>query len=63
MVKGDKLTANFNPTEHTIIGKKGADVQIRNNLTGEKSRRNVVHLKKVEGEWKVCPESAESESN
>ncbi|KAJ8914062.1 hypothetical protein NQ315_017583 [Exocentrus adspersus] len=52
-VKENKLTSNFNPTPHTVLEKRGNDVSVQNDEIGQKYRRNVIHLKKMEGEWKV----------
>lgn len=54
LVKENKLTPNFSPASHTVTRAKSntGDVEIRNDLTGQQYRRNVVHLKKVEGQWK-----------
>lgn len=54
LVKENKLTSNFNPTPHTVVSTSGSEVNVRNDETGQQLRRNVIHLKKVEGEWKVC---------
>lgn len=54
LIKENKTCPNFNPTQHTVLTKNGGDVQVRNDETGKDYRRNIVHLKKVEGEWKVC---------
>lgn len=54
MVKENKLTTNFNPTPHTIINSKGSEYNVRNDETGQELRRNVIHLKRVEGQWKMC---------
>lgn len=53
MNRENKLTSNFNATPHTIINKDGRDVQIRNDETGKQYRRNVIHLKKIEGNWQL----------
>lgn len=52
-VKENKLTTNFSPVPHTIVDKFGGDVTVQNDETGQSFRRNVLHLKKIEGEWKV----------
>lgn len=57
MEKGNKLSANFKQTPHVVEHTEGGDVIVRNEETGQKLRRNVIHLKKVEGEWKVQDES------
>lgn len=57
MTKENKLTTTFNDTPHTVINKEGADVDLVNYANGQRLRRNVVHLKRVEGQWKVCAES------
>lgn len=56
-VKENKLTSNFNPIPHTVVGKNDADISLQNDETGKQIRRNIVHLKKVEGEWKVMDNS------
>ncbi|XP_038221597.1 uncharacterized protein K02A2.6-like [Zerene cesonia] len=50
--KTNKLSPNFDSTKHTVKSKKGGDVEVQNDKTGQQLRRNIVHLKKVEGEWK-----------
>lgn len=54
-VKENKLTATFNDAPHTVLNKKGNDVEVVNDENGKRLRRNIVHLKKVEGKWEVCP--------
>ncbi|XP_055910452.1 uncharacterized protein K02A2.6-like [Eupeodes corollae] len=49
----DRKSLNFEPTSHTIVSNNNGDIEIRNDETGNKIRRNVVHLKKVEGQWKA----------
>lgn len=53
LIKDNKLTSNFSPTEHTVTGINGSDVQVRNDETGKEYRRNIVHLKKINGSWTV----------
>lgn len=53
VIKENKLTPSFDPTTHKVVEKKGNDMTVENTETGHRVRRNVVHLKKVEGEWKV----------
>lgn len=53
MTKQNKLSSNYEPETHTVEANKGGDVSLRNDETGQRIRRNVVHLKRVEGEWKV----------
>lgn len=59
--KHNKLTPNFDSTPHTVTGKKGGDVTIRDDGTGREYRRNVVHLKRIEGNWQVCPSEKSQE--
>lgn len=60
--RANKLTPNFNPTQYTVESSKAGDCVVRNDETGQSYRRNVVHLKKVEGEWKaVVPEKENEE--
>lgn len=60
LVKDNKLTPNFNPVPHTVVGTKGSEINVRNDETGQEFRRNIIHLKKVEGEWKVCDKGEEN---
>lgn len=52
-IKPNKISPNFDSTEHTVVEMNGGDVLIKNNETGQQKRRNIVHLKKVEGQWQV----------
>ncbi|CAG9137613.1 unnamed protein product, partial [Plutella xylostella] len=63
MTKDNKLTAPFNDTPHTVITKNGGDVELQNDDNGQLLRRNIVHLKRIEGQWKVCPEDDNSVDN
>lgn len=51
-IETNKLSSNFNPAPHIVESKTGGDVIIRNEQTGQTLRRNVIHLKRVEGQWK-----------
>lgn len=53
LVKENELTSNFSPASHTITKTNAntGDVEIRNDETGQQYRRNIIHLKKVEGKW------------
>nr|CAH7762165.1 unnamed protein product [Callosobruchus chinensis] len=53
LTKANKIAPNFNGTPHVVTRKIGGDVVVRDDVTEKEYRRNVVHLKKVEGEWKV----------
>lgn len=53
MIKENKLVSEFNPTPHTVVSAEGSDVNVKNDETGQEYRRNIVHLKKIEGQWKV----------
>lgn len=57
--KDNKTCPDFNPIPHTVVSRNGADVKIRNEQTGRELRRNVLHLKKVEGEWRICEQEDE----
>ncbi|CAK1596248.1 unnamed protein product [Parnassius mnemosyne] len=59
LIKENKLVSEFNPTPHTVISSKGSDINIKNDETGQEYRRNIVHLKKVEGQWKVVDQDKE----
>ncbi|KAJ8735710.1 hypothetical protein PYW07_007330 [Mythimna separata] len=56
MNKANKLSTNYEPTQYTVKSRMGGDVEVENDETGQRLRRNIVHLKKVEGEWKVIRE-------
>lgn len=62
MIKENKLTSNFNPTPHTVTSANGSDINIRNDITGHEYKRNIVHLKRVEGEWRVLNKEGEDKS-
>lgn len=49
--KSNKLSLNFDTATHTVKSKTGGDVEVQNDETGQQLRRNILHLKKVEGEW------------
>lgn len=52
-VKENKLIPEFNPTPHTIVSTNGNEINVRNDQTGQEYKRNIVHLKKTEGQWRV----------
>ncbi|XP_053607193.1 uncharacterized protein K02A2.6-like [Plodia interpunctella] len=62
MIKDNKLSLNFDTTSHTVEKAVGGDIQVRNDKTGQSYRRNVVHLKKIQGQWKVI-DSDKGEDN
>jgi transposase InsO family protein len=47
MRKENKLDPTFDPTEHTVLEKRGNETIIGSNQTGQEYRRHVQHLKKV----------------
>lgn len=53
MDKGNKLSLNYNPTPYTVQSSNKGDVTVKNDSTGQVLRRNVVHLKRVEGQWEA----------
>ncbi|XP_063892502.1 uncharacterized protein K02A2.6-like [Helicoverpa armigera] len=55
--KTNKLSLDFDPTIHTVESVNGNDVQLKNDETGQQTRRNVIHLKKAEGQWQVVDKS------
>lgn len=57
--KENKLTPNFKPDAHTVIEKKGGDITVKNDDTGEEYRKNIVHLKKIGDQWTVCNKDKE----
>lgn len=57
MHKNNKLSLNYEPTSHTVESNKNGDVELRNDNTGQVVRRNILHLKRVEGLWKVANET------
>lgn len=54
MSKENKLSTTFSDVPHTVVNKEGNDFELQNDNNGKRLRRNVVHLKRVEGQWKVC---------
>lgn len=65
MNKTNKLSLNYEEAPHIVESNNNGDVQLRNDETCSRIRRNVVHLKKVEGQWKVVDnkQSENSESD
>ncbi|KOB67428.1 Uncharacterized protein OBRU01_19743 [Operophtera brumata] len=61
MDKVNKLSSNYNSTPHTVQSANGGDVSVRNDRTGQVLRRNVVHLKRVEGKWTTVQEKGQDE--
>ncbi|CAH2105722.1 unnamed protein product [Euphydryas editha] len=59
--KTNKLTLNYNPTPHVVENTKNGDITIRNEETGQTLRRNILHLKRIEGQWKAVGEDQEDE--
>lgn len=53
MKKGNKLSANFKSTPLIVEQSQGGDVLVRNEETGQRLRRNVIHLKRIKGQWEV----------
>lgn len=53
VIKNNKLTPEFDPEPRTVVSPNRNEVNIRNDSTGLEYRRNIIHLKKVEGNWKV----------
>lgn len=58
--KINKLASNFNPTQYTVESNNAGDCTVRNDETGQSYRRNIVHLKKVEGQWKAVVQEKEN---
>ena len=58
MDQKNKLNSNFDPTPHVVVGKRNGDVIVSNDDNGKSYRRNIMHLKRVEGEWKVLPKNS-----
>lgn len=54
LIKENKLTTQFNPVPHTVISSIGCEYNVRNDESGQEYKRNIIHLKKVEGEWRIC---------
>lgn len=48
-----EIRSTFNPTPHIVEKSTGGDVTSRNEETGKTVRKNVIKLKRVEGEWKI----------
>ena len=62
MIKENKLTPEFNDTTHTVLSKNGSDVNVQNDENGKQYRRNIVHLKKIEGKWSISKEDNSAET-
>ncbi|KAG7303117.1 hypothetical protein JYU34_013146 [Plutella xylostella] len=63
MIKENKLSLNYDPTSHTVRKCVGGDLEVQNDETGQTYRRNIVHLKKVQGQWTVHNKVAEEEED
>lgn len=63
MMPGNKLSPNYLPIPHTVESTKQGDVELRNDETGQAVRRNVVHLKRKEGQWQVVDKSRDDNIN
>uniref|UniRef100_A0ABD2WCX3 Uncharacterized protein n=1 Tax=Trichogramma kaykai TaxID=54128 RepID=A0ABD2WCX3_9HYME len=61
MFKTNKLTPNFDPVPHTVMDVNKGDVHVRNDTTGQECRRNIVHLKRVNGVWNTIKDAVEEE--
>lgn len=59
--KANKLSANFDSVTHTVKSRTGGDVEVQNDETGQNLRRNVIHLKRVEGEWQINNEKEQED--
>lgn len=57
MVKNNKLSLNYDPAPHTVEANKEGDIMVRNDETGQQLRRNIVHLKRIEGKWQVLEDN------
>ncbi|XP_047991724.1 uncharacterized protein K02A2.6-like isoform X2 [Leguminivora glycinivorella] len=53
ITKENKLSTPFGATTLTVEKVNGGDVEVVNDETGQRYRRNVVHLKRVDGEWQI----------
>lgn len=62
MNRTNKLTLNYNPTPHIVESTKGGDITVRNEETGQMLRRNVLHLKRIEGQWKAVDKEQDEET-
>jgi len=60
LLKENKITPTFDPTPYTMIKANGKDVLVRNEETGKEYRRNIIHLKKKEGEWMICSDNGKN---
>lgn len=49
-VKNNKLSSTFEPTIYKVIKRKGSKVTIESTENSKRYRRNVSHLKKVNGQ-------------
>nr|CAI5849141.1 unnamed protein product [Callosobruchus analis] len=48
----NKLSSNYNPTPHTVEARRDGVVMLKNDEIGRRCRRNIIHLEKIEGQWK-----------
>ena len=60
MDKTSKLSTTFNRTPHVMEKLEGEEILVRHEETGQRLRRNVIHLKRVEGQWKSVEEGNDS---
>jgi len=60
LFKDNKTTPTFDPTPHTVIKANGKDVLVRNEETRKEYRRNIIHLRKKEGEWTICSDNGKN---
>lgn len=60
MNRKNKLNLDYNSETYTVENKKGGDITVRSDETGQTRRRNVVHLKGIQGEWSACQDEDET---
>lgn len=53
LIRNNKLTPDFAPEPHTVSQTKGNEGSVRNDLTGQEFKRNIIHLKRVGGIGKL----------
>ncbi|XP_052561940.1 uncharacterized protein K02A2.6-like [Culex pipiens pallens] len=56
MQKDNKLSTNYSPEQFVVVSKLGSEVVVQSLKSGQKIKRNVVHLKRIEQDQGTEPE-------
>lgn len=62
LININKLTSDWDQTQHTVISKDAGDMRIKDDNTGQEYRRNVIHLKKIAENWIIQEQTGQQES-